>query len=667
MSDEAHSEAAPAEPAGERPRRRWLGRALALLAGVAIVCLAELLLAAFGYGGPPEIFIRTHGPGGEPQYVTNMDAFRRTFLGHRVLRAKDFYVWAPVQRFAARKPPGTCRLAVVGASAVKGFPYPVNASFPLLLETILRAVTSGRQVEVINVGVPALSSLSVMARAEEVLGYGVDLLVVYCGHNEFFGVYGAASGVPLSSRRPVARLQMWMRERRLSLLLSELIGAVLPEPPPEELRKSLSEILPERTDVRHGAETYERTLASYRANLEDIVAAARRRQVPVVLCTLGANLRDYPPLGSAHGPELTEVERSRWREQFRAGRDLLEAGDPGAAAPPLAEAAELDPGHAEGRFLLARCQDALRRLDEARPHYEAARDLDTVRWRIAGDFNAAVRDVAREAADPEVVLADADAHLRALAEGGLPGYGLFLEHVHPTAMGNAAVAEAVALALRDSIVAGRLGQWDWSRHAPLKSYLEANGVDALDRYFALRNAAHLYAGPLSAGFGAERRVEELHEQADALIEGADAARREAFAATRRAGYHEGRGDRYDLVHVAVARQYAARGDYEAALREIDKVRRYGTWQLLNNSYANVFAAEGRVRLMMGEAAAARRLATEALELNADSVSALQLMADALTATGDAFAAAEWAERARQARQKTQQKSSPKLPAGQDEI
>ncbi|MHC4788909.1 MAG: hypothetical protein ACYS8K_06865 [Planctomycetota bacterium] len=623
-----------------------MGRLVALAFGLGLLCLAELVLHLAGYGGPTEMFLKVPEGDGTESYVTNPLAFEHTFAGNPIIRAKREYPAPPPQRFPAQKR-GAYRVFVVGGSAAKGFPYGLNGSFPHFLEQILGAVCEGRRVEVINAGVTAISSYSVLERIEEVLGYGADMVVIYCGHNEFYGAYGAASAIPMGTHRPLTLCQLWLRRRRLTMALGDLVALLAPEPPPAQLEQKLVGIMPRRTDVCYGDEFYQKVRANYGANLRGIVAAARRRGAAVVLCTLGVNLRDFAPLGSLHAPDLSAEERRRWQEEMKAAEGL--EGEAGALARRLTHleaAAELSPGHARTRYLLARCLDEMSRHAEALGHYQAARNHDTLRWRAGADYEEVVRRVGAEAGAGQVVVAEVAAHLARNAEHGIPGGELFLEHVHATLKGYYLMAEAVARAIGEGPAAERIGPWHWERHLTFDQCLQRAGVDVFDRLTTLRKVLGMFQDGFSRQIPTEQEEEEFRRIATDLQEGMSALEKSAAAQARVVASE--RGTPYDWLHLFLAKEYAEAGRLQEALRELEKARRYGTWQIDNRRYATLFFTEAAIRLKGGDPEGSVRAARKALALDPGRPGPMRLLSEACAALGDPEAARLWAERARQA-------------------
>lgn len=641
-------------------RAKWRHRAGAVAFGLALLCAGEVALELADYGGPTSIFLTVPEGDGTESYVTNLNAFRSTFAAHPVIRAQGMYPAPPPQRFPVRKPatsaagrtPGAYRICVMGGSAAMGFPYRINGSFPMFLQSILNTVCEGRTFHVVNVGVSAVGTYSLRERIEEVLGYGTDMVVIYSGHNEFYGAYGAASAIPLSSRRPITLAQLWLRRRRLSMVMADLVAQFAPRPPERALKQHLAQIMPARTDIGYGDETYLRVKASHEANLCDIVRATRRRGTPIVLCTLGANLRDFPPLGSLLPTAFPPESAARWQELVSTAKGLAASGRVEQAAASFQAALELAPGHAETHYRLAQCLDRLGRYREAFAHYDAARNQDTVRWRAGADFNDVIRSVARRAADPDVVLADAAVRLEQEAPDGIPGREFFLEHVHLTLEGNFAIAEAVARAIADSPTGRGLGDWDWTRHKPFGYYATANDIDRLDVISGLQQAALMQHDVLSGSSLDRDNYARLLARTAALEAGLTEAER---AAVSEAAAAAGRPEAYDRLYLALAAEHQRRGDLGEALQALRKARRYGYWQLDNERCARLLLGEAVLLLDAGRAdgalACARQAlacAQQALALAPESVDALLLTARAYRLLGDGENEERWLRRAESA-------------------
>ena len=74
---------------------------------------------------------------------------------------------------------------------------------------MLADVWPEREVEVVNLGITSIASFAVAQVVEDALALSPDLVVVYTGHNEFYGLYGAGRH---------QRLQYFLRQLHLTHL-----------------------------------------------------------------------------------------------------------------------------------------------------------------------------------------------------------------------------------------------------------------------------------------------------------------------------------------------------------------------------------------------------------------------------------------------------------------
>jgi Flp pilus assembly protein TadD len=419
-----------AQPPRGASRRKWaLHAALAVLAPVAVLGLTELGLRAFGYGHPASLFVPRPDGGG---FVTNPhfgSLFADPATAPRLLPAA----------LPAAKEPDTRRIFILGEDAAQGAPDPASG-FGRVLELLLRHRHPGVRFEVVNCAVPGTNSHAVLRVARECARYEPDVFVVYMGHNEALGPFGpAAVPGPAGLGRALIRAHLWARSLRVGQLANSIVRRTRPEAgPPTEERFAAARIPP--GDPRRQA-----ARDRFRANLADVIAAGREADARVVTCTVGSNLRDCPPFASLHRSDLTETDRTRWDEAFRAGVALEQSGRHAEAAEKYRAAERIADGHAELHFRLARCCLALQLSDEARRHFILARDTDALPLRADSDLNEAIRQLTGGREAEGVYLADAERELEQdpRSPHGLPGRELFWDHARLRFEGNYAVARSV--------------------------------------------------------------------------------------------------------------------------------------------------------------------------------------------------------------------------------
>ncbi len=419
------------------PRRRAAFYSVAILAPFFLLLLAEgVLRVACSSCGLP-LFVTA--PFGEGRYeIANRGVAARWFAGLES---------PPTPRpepFARRKPANGYRVFVLGESSAAGFPYPPTGTFASLIRDALRDVLPRDTVEVINLGIAGVSSFALADVAGEVARRKPDAVLIYTGHNEYYGALGVGSrsqGVGLSTR--MARGYMLLLRSRLVLAMRNGIVAVTQAagsgaPEPEEAA-SLMEILARGQEFPFGSAGYHAGVAQFESNLESIVRRFRRDGVPVFIGSLASNVRDLEPFIS----RANSVPGGA-ADLYRTGQAALATGDSATA---------------------------LRMLTEAR-------DLDVVRFRAPSEFNAVIRRVTARDGVTYVPVAEKFAEA---SSGGLPGENLFLEHVHPNRQGYALIARAFVEGMAG---AGALARADLERLRPWDRYEKQAALTEFDERVA---------------------------------------------------------------------------------------------------------------------------------------------------------------------------------------
>ena len=421
--------------------------------------LAVTLLVPILFLGAVEGLIRLARPdGGLPlfvpaKFVRGDYLVANPSVGRRWFPAIDNAPAPAPELFSAHKTDRRFRLFVLGESAAAGFPYPRNVTFSRLLRDVLRDVLPGDSVEVVNLGIAATNSFAMLDMANEVEDQKPDAVLIYAGHNEYYGALGAASRVSVPGGTGAVRVYLRLLRLRLVLAMRNALAAIQTRARPGEGNleaASLMEVLARDRQVPLGSPRYERGARQFEANLDAIVRVFERRGTPVFIASVVSNLRDQPPF----------------------------AADANSA-----------PGGANRAFEEARADLARADTADARELFGRARDLDVVRFRAPGEFNQIIRQVSERTAATYVPVAEAFA---AGSPGGIPGSTLFLEHVHPNRQGQALIGrvffETILKTglLRGSVDTSRLRPWDEYARATTLTPFDERIAYHITRTLALR-------------------------------------------------------------------------------------------------------------------------------------------------------------------------------------
>ena len=235
-----------------------------------------------------------------------------------------------VQVLQQPKPEGTYRIFVLGGSAAMGTP---DAAFGLSrhLEAILGDRYPGTTFEVLNAAMTAINSHVVRIIASDCLALDPDLLVIYLGNNEVVGPYGPGTVFEgFSSSLSLIRLSSWAKATRTGQLTARLASSVWSgaDGPAEWTGLSMFR----ERELREDDPRLETTYRHLQENLEDLIAEARARDVPVLLSTVATNLVGHPPFASSEGAHLSgEEEHSLPSDEAIASLRQALAIDDGSA------------------------------------------------------------------------------------------------------------------------------------------------------------------------------------------------------------------------------------------------------------------------------------------------------------------------------------------------
>jgi tetratricopeptide (TPR) repeat protein len=469
------------------PARRRAFIAVTLVLPLLLVTSLEAALRVAGYGPDLSLFV-TQEIRGRTYLAMNPD------VKHRYFARVPFNPSTSPDLFLMPKPAGSFRIFCLGGSTTVGYPFWFNGAFSTFLRERLARAFPDRPVEVINVGMTATNSFTTLDMARDLMEYEPDLLLVYDGHNEFYGALGAASRESFRTPRWLTNLSLRAIHLRTFLLVRDAIAGAMRLAGSEEKTQPLGtmmEKLARGQFIPYGSTTYLEGLETFRANLRDLAALCRDRGVPLILSTQVSNLRDLQPFVSGGSPHLpTGAVRER-DEALNRSMTALMNGDPGLALEAAEQAATIDSVHAETCYRLARVLDTLGRDADARAQYMRARDLDQLRFRTSSDFN----DVIRAQDDGGACrVVDMERVFMEHSPDSLIGGALMFEHLHPRSSGYFLMADAFADVMRSAELVADASVWGVRDTMPLSTLWNERVLTPLDELTAERRTEVLMSG-----------------------------------------------------------------------------------------------------------------------------------------------------------------------------
>ncbi len=275
--------------------------------------------------------------------------------------------------FMMPKPVGKKRIFIVGES-VAALMYWPGCSF--VNEFISNP-------EVINCGMGAYDSGRILDVLTEAMEYQPDLMIVLSGNNEM--AMDSCRGLSAEMRRRIRRIRINARKIFAGRKEKEAEHFVNIKIHEERLRKM--------------AET------------------AKKKNVPLVLCTLPANMSEYPPSG--HLPFRIK--------NFMKAFFLTEAGAFKKAEKIFKTILVKEPRESFAHFYLARTLEKLNKFKEAKEHYQLAIEWDNRFDRVSKERNEMIRKVAKEEG---ACLADLEKSFMRVSENGIIGGDYIVDGVH---------------------------------------------------------------------------------------------------------------------------------------------------------------------------------------------------------------------------------------------
>ncbi len=342
------------------------------------------------------------------------------------------------ERFAEKALDRDIDIAVLGESSAEGVPFNRWTSIGRIVQWQLASIFPGREV---RLQVLAFSGHTLEEQQGLLthLARRPEILIVYCGHNEFSSRTG-----PTREARHYFDDQLptpWTVVIERIETVSPLCGLIretadrfrVAIPPSPHGNRAVVDV-PAYTTAESAA-----LLADFRARLEATVAYAERIGAAPILISPPANDAGFEPNRSFLPAATPRHERERFARDFLTAR-RMEAVDPSGAQAAYRALISRQSGFAEAHYRLAQLLDRAGSWDEAYRHYVIARDRDGYPMRCLTAF----QNVYREVADRHgCILVDGQAYLHAVGNHGLLNEHLFFDGMHPSLRGQIALAQAV--------------------------------------------------------------------------------------------------------------------------------------------------------------------------------------------------------------------------------
>jgi tetratricopeptide (TPR) repeat protein len=393
----------------------------------------ELGLRWANYRGNTDLFVF---PEEFPGYVTTNRAFAsRYFFNTTVVPTPnhDF--------FKIEKPANGFRVFVMGESSTAGYPYPANGAFSRVTKDALQDVLPDHEIEVINVATSAINSYTLVDQVREILEFQPDAILIYSGHNEYYGALGVGSSESLGAFPGFVRFYLNIQRLKTFMLLrdgmgraSRWIGGLFGSE--SDRSGTLMEQVVREQIIPLDSPLYHLGVRQFESNMRALLGEFKDAGVPVFIGSVASNVRDFAPFESV----------------------------PAEGHIPAADA-----------YATALAQRATGDIATAKQNFTYAKDLDALRFRAPSRINELIRSLSEEGLATYVPVEET---LTDAATDGIIGYDLMLEHLHPNSKGYHLMGMAYYRAIKEAGFLGR--QADVSKEQSPAAYEYRMALTELD-------------------------------------------------------------------------------------------------------------------------------------------------------------------------------------------
>lgn len=401
--------------------------------------ILEVFLRLFNYGTNLDLFVPYDADG---EYLRfNPPASQRYFNNSQ---------FAPIgnqELFKSQKDDRTFRIFVLGESTTIGYPYFHNGSFHRWLQYRLMQSYPDRNFEIINVSLTAVNSYTVLGFSKEVVHFEPDAVLIYTGHNEYYGALGVGSTQLMGGKPWVVNSILAMRELRLVQLMTNGYQKLLKVFDKEDAKVNTTrmESMVAQRQIPFGSKLYGKGIDQFKSNMGETLALFNKFNIPVFIGNLISNEKDLAPFISVSEERIASKSFS---EHYALGEAALKEHDSLVALDHFKKANDTFSEHADCNFYLGSLNYAQKKYREAKIYFEAAKERDELRFRAPDILNTIISDLTVKYSNTHLV--DVKSEFENNSHSAIIGKGLVVDHVHPNLKGFALMSNAFYKSIEDA-------------------------------------------------------------------------------------------------------------------------------------------------------------------------------------------------------------------------
>ena len=382
----------------ERKTPKWFYAVMMLLPIVFLIAI-EIFLRAVNYGYDFTEWVDA----GEGRYIINPNIGRKYFTGTGYNPITDEDV------FYKQKEANSFRVFVLGGSSAEGYPFRPMGSFSRYIRRRLELVYPSTKIEVVNISMTAVNSYTLLDLLPGVLNQKPDLILIYAGHNEYYGALGVGSLESFGSNRTLVKLILYLDNFRTTQLVRNAIHWIASLFSSGNKRPSgtLMSKMAKDKYILLNSKIYNAGLQQFKGNLTDILELIKKKGIPVIIGRVVSNLKDQKPFISVKTPGYKTADQV----YEEAEQELKNIKD---------KKSDYRTGMADSLFRLAK-------------------DLDALRFRAPEKINKIIDDLGEKFHVPTIPI---DSIFDSVSPNKIVGNNLIVDQLHPNIKGQELIGKA---------------------------------------------------------------------------------------------------------------------------------------------------------------------------------------------------------------------------------
>jgi len=364
-----------------------------------VLILVEIILHCCHYGYDTHLFVEDKTG---KYYYLNPEISQKYFT------VQGNATKGNIELFPKEKKAGTLRFFVLGESSSVGFPYMHNGAFSRMLKYRLQLEYPTVNFEIINLSLTAVSSYTLYDFSKQLVNYQPDAILIYAGHNEYYGALGVASSSSIGRNPLWVRMMMTLKEYKLGQLTFRIAAKIKgTDKRTTDYSLTLMERMAHDQSIPYNSNLYHQGIQQFNSNMREMLNLFNQRHIPVYISNLVYNQKNLKPF-------ISSTDNFSAAKQFQKGNAAYAQKD----------------------------------FTSAKSHYILAKEYDRLRFRAPEMINTLIKSYAGKGSN--VYLVDALHEFEIQSPHTILDSTLLLEHVHPNLAGQRLISDAFYVELKKS-------------------------------------------------------------------------------------------------------------------------------------------------------------------------------------------------------------------------